>query len=321
MEFKDYYAIMGVTRDASQDDIKRAYRKLARKTHPDVSDLPDAEGRFKELTEAYEVLRDPEKRVAYDHLGANRKSGESFEPAPDWDEGFEHYWQPDESGRTGAEHSEFFSELFGRGARDRGGVGAQSQGFNMRGHDSFAKLLIDIKDAYGGASRTIVIKHAEMGQDGRPDLAERTLNVQIPRGIRAGQHIRLVAQGGKAVGKGKPGDLYLEVGFHEHPLYRIDGADVYLELPVAPWEAALGASIQVPTPNGPIQLSIPPGSGSGRKLRLRGRGIPSASPGDFYAVLRLALPNAGSVEAKQAYRAFEEAFAFDPREHLQEAAT
>lgn len=321
MEFKDYYATMGVTKDASQDDIKRAYRKLARKTHPDVSTLSDAEARFKELTEAYEVLRDPEKRVAYDHLATTRKSGEAFDPAADWDEGFEHSWQPGGSGSTGTEHSDFFSELFGRGAPDRNGAGSHSQGFHMRGQDSFAKLVIEIKDAYGGASRTIVIKHAEIGQNGRPGLAERTLDVQIPRGIRAGQHIRLVAQGGKSVGKGKPGDLYLEVAFHEHPIYRVDGADVYLELPVAPWEAALGATVQVPTPTGPVQLSVPPGSVSGRKLRLRGRGIPSASPGDFYAVLRLALPSANSVEAKQAYRTFEAAFAFDPREHLQEVAT
>ena len=310
MEFKDYYDILGVKRDATSDEIKRAYRKLARKYPPDVSKEPDAESRFQEVGEAYEVLGDPEKRAAYDQLGANWQSGQDFRPPPDWDQGFEFHG----GGFTGgdAEHfSDFFESLFGGGfAR---GFGGRTGGFSARGEDTHAKIVIDLEDAYRGATRSLGLKHSELGADGRPVIKERTLNVRIPRGIKQGQHIRLSGQGGAGMGQGKAGDLYLEVEFRPHRYYHVEGRDVFLDLPVAPWEAALGATVEVPTPAGNVDLKIPPNSSGGRKLRLRGRGIPARDPGDLYVVLQIALPKADTPEAKDAYRRMEEALQFNPR--------
>jgi curved DNA-binding protein len=312
MEFKDYYDIMGVGRDATQDEIKRAYRKLARKFHPDVSKEADAEARFKEVGEAYEVLKDPEKRAAYDQLGANWKAGQDFRPPPDWDQGFEFHG----GGFTdadAAEFSDFFESLFGQGyARRPGGHG----GFHARGEDTYARVLIDLEDAYQGATRSLTLKHSELGPDGRPHLRERTLNVRIPKGVKQGQHIRLARQGGAGIGKGEPGDLYLEVEFRPHPFYHVEGRDVFLDLPVAPWEAALGATVKVPTPTGTVDMKVPAGSASGRKLRLKGRGIPAREPGDFYVVLRIALPPADSEAAREAYRDMHKAMNFNPRARL-----
>ncbi len=315
MEFKDYYEIMGVKRDATQDEIKRAYRKLARKYHPDVSKEPDAEVRFKEVGEAYEVLKDPEKRTAYDQLGANWKAGQDFRPPPDWDQGFEFHG----GGFTGADaeqFSDFFESLFGRGGFGRGFGGGARREFHARGEDTYAKVLIDLEDAYRGASRTLTLKHTELGPDSRPQLKERTLNVRIPKGVRQGQHIRLAKQGGVGVGKGEAGDLYLEIEFRDHPIYKVEGKDVYLDLPVAPWEAALGATVKVPTPSGTVDLKIPPNSSSGRKLRLKGRGIPAKQPGDLYVVLQIALPKADTDDAKQAYDDFKRGLDFNPRAGL-----
>ncbi len=310
MEFKDYYDIIGVKRDATQDEIKRAYRKLARKFHPDVSKEADAEQRFKEVGEAYEVLKDPEKRAAYDQLGANWKAGQDFRPPPDWDQGFEFHG----GGFTdadAAEFSDFFESLFGRGF-DRG----RQREFHARGENSFARVLIDLDDAYQGATRSISLKSTELGADGRPSVRERTLNVRIPQGVRQGQQIRLARQGGAGYGKGEAGDLFLEVEFRPHPFYRVEGKDVYLDFPVAPWEAALGATIELPTPAGKVELKIPPNSAAGRKLRLRGRGIPSKQAGDLYVILQIALPKADTEEAKQAYAEFRKSFNFNPRAGL-----
>lgn len=315
MEFKDYYKIMGVKRDASQDEIKRAYRKLARKYHPDVSKEADAEARFKEVGEAYEVLKDPEKRAAYDQLGANWKAGQDFRPPPDWDQGFEFHG----GGFTGADaeqFSDFFESLFGRGGLGGGYTRQARREFHARGEDTYAKVLIDLQDAYQGATRTLTLKHTELGVDGRPQLKERSLNVRIPKGVRQGQHIRLAKQGGAGIGKGEAGDLYLEVAFRPHPYYKVEGKDVYLDLPVAPWEAALGATVKVPTPTGPVDLKVPANSSAGRKLRLKGRGIPAKAPGDLYVVLQIALPKADNDAVKKAYRAFEKATEFNPRAHL-----
>jgi curved DNA-binding protein len=315
MEFRDYYEIMGVARDATQDDIKRAYRKLARKYHPDVSKEADAEARFKEVGEAYEVLKDPEKRTAYDQLGANWKAGQEFRPPPDWDQGFEFHG----GGFTGADaagFSDFFESLFGRGSVGAGFGGARAGGFHAHGEDAHARVVIDLEDAYQGATRTLTLKHTELGGDGRPQLRERTLNVRIPRGVRQGQQIRLSGQGDPGIGQGKAGDLYLEVSFRPHAHYHVEGADVFLDLPVAPWEAALGATVKVPTPTGAVDLKIPAGSGNGRKLRLKGRGIPARAAGDLYVVLQVALPAADSEADRAAYRAFEQALAFNPRAHL-----
>jgi len=315
MEFKDYYEIMGVKRDATQDEIKRAYRKLARKYHPDVSKEADAEARFKEVGEAYEVLKDPEKRAAYDQLGANWKAGQDFRPPPDWDQGFEFHG----GGFTGADaeqFSDFFESLFGRGGFGGGFTRRAHREFHARGEDTYAKVLIDLEDAYHVATRTLTLRHSELGSDGRPRLKERTLNVHIPKGVRQGQHIRLAKQGSPGIGKGEAGDLYLEIEFRPHPFYKVEGNDVYLDLPVAPWEAALGATVKVPTPSGTVDLKIPPNSRAGRKLRLKGRGIPSKQPGDLYVVLQIALPKADNDAAKKAYEAFEQAIAFNPRAHL-----
>jgi curved DNA-binding protein len=312
MEFKDYYKLMDVKRDATQDEIKRAYRKLARKYHPDVSKAPDAEDRFKELGEAYEVLKDPEKRAAYDQLGANWKAGQNFRPPPDWDQGFEFHG----SGFTGADSSQFsdfFESLFGRGGFTHEPVGRAHRGFHAHGDDSHAKVLIELEDAYHGASHTLTLKQTEIGPDGRPQLKERTLNVRIPKGVHQGQHIRLKKQGGSGMGGGEAGDLYLEIEFKPHAFYRVEGRDVHLDLPVAPWEAALGARVKVPTPAGAIDLKIPAGSSGGLKLRLKGRGIPGQSPGDLYVRIKVTLPPADSEEVKAAYRQLEKTAPFNPR--------
>ena len=291
MKFQDYYKVMGVARDATQDEIKRAYRKLARKYHPDVSKAADAEERFKEVGEAYAVLRDPEKRAAYDQLGANYKAGQDFRPPPDWGQGFE-YHQGDFGGAD--QFSDFFSSLFGGGGGFGGGFGGAARGgqreYHARGEDTVAKISADIEDSYRGATRSISLKHTELGSDGRPHVKERTLKVRIPKGIRAGQQIRLAGQGSPGVGRGANGDLFLEVSFAPHPLYSAEGKDVYVTLPVAPWEAALGAKVEVPTPDGRVDMKIPAQSQSGRKLRLKGRGLPASPPGDLYVVLQVAWP-------------------------------
>ena len=314
MEFKDYYDTLDVKRDASRDEIKRAYRKLARKYHPDISKEPNAEESFKQVGEAYEVLKDPEKRIAYDQLGANWQAGQDFNPPPDWDQGFEFHG----GGFTDSnaeEFSDFFESLFGQGGH-RGGQAYTQREFHVRGEDSHARILIDLEDAYQGTSRTLTLKQTEMGTDGRPVAKERTLNVRIPRGVRQGQHIRLAKQGGAGYGKGEAGDLYLEVEFAPHPLYHVEGKDVYLDLPVTPWEAALGSRIKVPTPTGTVDLKIPAKSVAGRKMRLKGRGIPSKDPGDLYVILQIELPPANSEDAKKAYHEFEQALNFNPRAGL-----
>jgi curved DNA-binding protein len=323
MEFKDYYKIMGVPRDASQDEIKRAYRKLARKYHPDVSKEPSAESRFKELGEAYEVLKDPEKRVAYDQLGTNWKANQEFRPPPDWNAGFE-FSQQGFTGADASQFSDFFESLFGRGFRAeharRGGesAGARSGAFfHAPGEDHYAKIMIDLEDAYTGATRAISLQVPEVDAQGHVSTREHKLNVVIPRGIRPRQYIRLAGKGAPGHGQGKAGDLYLEIEFRPHPIYRVDESDVYLDLPVAPWEAALGATVTVPTPEGMIELKIPADSTTGRKLRLKGRGLPGKTPGDLYAVLRIVPPPATDEREKAFYRNMAEQFkSFNPRAKL-----
>ncbi len=313
MEFKDYYTLMGIERSASQDEIKRAYRKMARKYHPDVSKEPDAEERFKEIGEAYEVLKDPEKRAAYDQLGAKWKEGQDFRPPPGWDQGFEFrgggYTEADAS-----QFSDFFESLFGDAGVPHGYT--HTGRVNIRGENTHAKVLIDLEDAYHGVTRTITLRHSELGPDGRPEIKTRTLKVHIPKGVHQGQHIRLAGQGAAGVGQSPAGDLYLEVEFRPHAFYRVEGRDVYLDLPVAPWEAALGATIQTPTLGGVVELKIPAGSKSGSKMRLKGRGIPGNPAGDLYAVLQVVLPPADSEEAKALYQQMKQKLAFNPRARL-----
>jgi curved DNA-binding protein len=312
-QFKDYYKILGVERTATEDEVKRAYRKLARKYHPDVSKEPDAEERFKEVNEANEVLKDPEKRAAYDRLGAQWKAGQEFRPPPGWDEGFEFRG----GGYTDAaaeQFSDFFASLFG-GARAGSSTGFRPT-FHLRGEDRHARVLVDLEDSYRGATRTISLRVPEVTADGHVTTRQQSLNVRIPKGIRPGQQIRLAGQGGPGTGGGEAGDLYLEVELRPHPPYRVEGADVHLDLPVAPWEAALGATVKAPTPTGIVDLKVPPESQPGRKLRLKGRGLPGKKPGDFYVVLKVALPHARSDEAKALYREMEAKLGFNPRAEL-----
>ena len=313
MKFKDYYEALGVERGATQDEIKQAYRKQARKYHPDVSKLPDAEAHFKEINEANEVLRDPEKRAAYDQMGSNYRAGQEFQPPPGWDAGFEFRGRGDDAGAApDFDASDFFEALFGRQARQAGGRARAAR--QASGEDHHAKVLIDLEDAYRAAQRSIALRVPVVDPQGHVALEERHLDVNIPKGIRAGQHLRLAGQGGPGFGGAPNGDLFLEIEFNPHPRYRVDGKDVYLDLPLAPWEAALGATVDVPTPEGEVQLTVPPGSAAGRKLRLKGKGIPSQPPGDLYAVLSIALPPADTPRAREAYAAMAKAFdGFHPR--------
>jgi curved DNA-binding protein len=302
---------MGVDRNATQDEIKRAYRKLARKYHPDISKEPDAEAKFKDMGEAYEVLKDPEKRAAYDQLGKNYKAGQDFTPPPGWDAGFE--FSGGFGGADTSAFSDFFESLFGHGfARNHGRAG----GFHARGQDHHAKILIDLEDAIHGASRKISLQVPEVNSQGVIQTRTRTLNVNIPRGVKQGQQIRLAGQGEPGIGDGGHGDLYLEIAFKPHAYYHVEGRDIYLDLPVTPWEAALGATVKVPTPTGVVEMKIPAGSCAGRKMRLKGRGIPGKNAGDFYVVLQISLPAADNDKAKALYQQMQKELDFNPRQNL-----
>lgn len=306
MRYRDYYETLGVARGASQDDIKRAYRRLARKYHPDVSKEADAEVRFKEVGEAYEVLKDPEKRAAYDRFGKGWKHGQEFRPPPGWEGRFDFGGAGFSGGAGfgGAGFSDFFETLFGRGGfadahgpmHARGGVRGGAQG-GTRGGDRTARIEIPLEDAYRGATRSI-------------SLGGRTLSVRIPKGVVEGQRIRLSGQGGDGAGGRPAGDLYLTVSHQAHPLFRTEGRDVHLKLPVAPWEAALGATVAVPTLGGKVDLKVPRGSRAGRTLRLKGRGLPG---GDQYVTLEIVIPPADTPEAESLYRRMAESMRFDPR--------
>jgi curved DNA-binding protein len=369
MEYRDYYQALGVERSATAEDVKKAYRRLARKYHPDVSREPNAEEKFKDVQEAYEVLKDPEKRAAYDQLGSQWKQGQSFRPPPDWTSGFEFSGPGAEDAASprggsyrfefgdggegqgfagghdfgeGRGFSEFFASLFGGGA----GSPFAGGGHARRGRDHHARLDIDLEEAYRGATRTLELKRPEMGSDGRVELATHTVRVSIPAGVADGQLIRLAGQGepgvdggkpagrgaaagagrgagsaggrgeGSAAGAAPPGDLYLEVHVRPHRLYALTGRDVTLTLPIAPWEAALGATVTAPTLGGPVELRIPAGSQSGRKLRLRGRGLPGQPAGDQYVLLDVVVPPADSPAARALYEQMQRELAFDPRAGL-----
>jgi len=307
MEYKDYYRTLDVPRDASQEDIRRSYRRLARRYHPDVSKEPDAEARFKEVQEAYEVLKDPEKRAAYDQLGRAGAGGAGFQRPEDWGRGFEFH------GRAGGDEgfSEFFSELFG--AQSPFARARAARGFDARGSDHHARIEISLDQAFHGGSQEIELRHPEVTTDERVELKARTLKVTIPAGVVDGQVIRLAGQGEPGVGRGARGDLYLQVGIRAHPLYTLEGRDVTLTLPVAPWEAALGATVSVPTLGGAVELRIPAGARAGQRLRLRGRGLPGSPPGDQYVVLKVLLPPADTPRAREIYDLMRREMAFNPR--------
>lgn len=310
MEFKDYYRTLGVARTASADEIRKSYRALARKFHPDVSKEPDAEARMKEINEAHTVLSDPEKRAAYDQLGQGYRPGQEFRPPPDWDAGFEfagHGFDP-----GGGDFSDFFAQIFGRmgGAPHAGRRG----GFTAQGEDHHAKVVIDLEDAWTGATRQISLRVPHQAADGRVVLTTRTLNVRIPQGVKEGQMIRLAGQGSPGIAGAAPGDLYLEVHFRPQERFRIEGRDLHLILPVAPWEAALGATIEIGLPAGNgVKVRIPEGSQSGRQLKVKGKGIPGSPPGDLYLEIRVVLPDASSPQARRLFETMARELAFDPR--------
>jgi len=313
MEFKDYYQTLGVSRDASAEDIRKSFRKLARKYHPDISREPDADARMREVNEAYTVLSDPEKRAAYDQLGRGFQPGQDFRPPPDWDAGFE-FSKQGFSPHEAAEFSDFFSELFGRMGGGRGeAFSAQGGNFSARGEDHYAKVLLDIEDAFTGAARQISLRVPKMDAQGRVSLDTRILTVKIPKGVREGQVIRLAGQGASGQGGAPAGDLLLEVRFKPHPRFRAEGRDLHLTLPVAPWEAALGAIVLVDLPECSLKVRIPEGAQSGRQLRVRGKGIPGSPPGDLLLDIQVALPPADTPKARELYETMARELAFDPR--------
>jgi len=258
------------------------------------------------------VLSDPEKRAAYDQLGRGYQPGQDFRPPPDWDAGFEfsgHGFSPGEA----ADFSDFFAELFGRTASPHGFAAGQRTHFHARGEDHHAKVLLDIEDSFAGATRQISLRAPKTDDHGRVTLETRTLNVRIPQGVHAGQVIRLAGQGAPGSGGAPAGDLMLEVRFKPHPRFRAHGRDLHLTLPVAPWEAALGAVVAVDLPSGSVKVRIPEGAQSGRQLRVRGKGIPGAPPGDLLLDILVVLPPADTAKARALYEEMARELAFDPR--------
>ncbi|MBI5557796.1 MAG: DnaJ domain-containing protein [Deltaproteobacteria bacterium] len=313
MEYKDYYKALGVGREASQDEIKRGYRKLARKFHPDVNKQADAEKRFKEIGEAYEVLKDPEKRAAYDRVGQGFTEGQEFRPPPGWNAGFE--FSGGGYGGDAAHFSDFFEELFG-GMRAGTGFQRRRGGMRARGEDHHARIMIDLEDSYSGAVQTVTLQTTEVDGAGRLVIRPHTLNIRIPSGIMAGQSIRLAGQGGTGLGGGANGDLFIEVAFNQHRLFKVEKKDIYLELPISPWEAALGATVTVPTLGGNVDMKIPAGSQSGQKLRLKNKGLPGQTPGDQFVVLKVVVPKATTEAEKEIYRKMAAIMPMNPRSAL-----
>ncbi|WP_426208404.1 DnaJ C-terminal domain-containing protein [Massilia sp. TWP1-3-3] len=294
MEYKDYYKTLGLASNATAEDIKKAYRKLMRKHHPDVNKARDAGDKAKEINEAYGVLGDAAKRTTYDALGSRARAGRPFQRA---DAG---------AAAHGGSGDDFFSDLFAH-------VGRRGSAFYARGEDMHASLFIDLADAYHGANRTVTLRVPQRDVQGRISTRERALDVPVPKGVLPGQQVRLAGQGHPGSGGAPPGDLFLEIGFNADARYRVEGRNVYEKLAVAPWEAALGAHIDVPTPSGDVQVSVPPGSQSGRKLRLKGRGIPGHPVGDLYLELEVVLPPASSPKARELYQTMARDLAFNPR--------
>ncbi|MFW2365336.1 MAG: DnaJ C-terminal domain-containing protein [Desulforhopalus sp.] len=324
MEYKDYYKILGVTKDASEDDIQRAYRKLARKYHPDVCKDADADAKFKEISEAKAVLKDPEKRKLYDTYGTDwERAGQ--QPPPGWDHqsagghtqgGFHRTYSSSGGGFDGAEDfSDFFNNLFGGGfAQDSSGGRRRSYDAAGRSHE--AEISVSLSEVFHTTTRTISFQVFEAGADGQLHPKEKTLQVKIPKGVTNGSVIRLAGQGEKGVGQGPAGDLLLRIAIAPDPRFRIEGYDLHSTVAVSPWEAALGAKIPVATVDGTVNLTIPPGSQSGRRFRLKGKGLPKKDTGggDIFIDIEIRLPEALSEEEKRLFQELSEASRFDPRE-------
>ena len=297
MKYKDYYETLGVSRSANADEIKLAYRKLARKFHPDVSKEKNAEEKFKEVQEAYEVLKDAEKRASYDQLGRNYRAGQQFRPPPGWEGQF-----GEAGGASGGAQftdlngfSDFFSSLFGAAAG--GGMGGARRHREGQAEAEAGQLEISLEDAYRGTRRRVILN--EQGH-------ARTIDVQIPAGIVDGQAMRIAGDSGRA-------GILVRVKYLSHPFYSVQGKDVLIELPLAPWEAALGAKVEVPTLGGKVDLRVPAGTQSGQKLRLEGRGLPGKPSGDQLVEIRIVTPAAETAAAKEAYERMRKEFDFDAR--------
>ena len=309
MEYKDYYKTLGVSKDASPEEIKKAYKKLAHKYHPDISKEADAETKFKDIAEAYATLKDDEKRAAYDALGT-QKTGQGFQPPPGWNKG-------------GAEQQFSFDDMdfadlfaqYGAGRRQTGRHGASMQ---MPGQDYEVTAEISLEDAYNGALLDLNLVVPEYDEYGGVREVPSTFKVRIPKGVTDNQRLRLRGKGGKGFNGGPNGDLYLNIRFRPHPLFRPEGHDLYLDLPIAPWEAALGATVEVPTLSGTVNLKIAPGTSTGQKLRLAKKGLPDqkGGHGDLFAVVQIAVPSKLEPHEKTLFQELAESSRFNPRQHF-----
>lgn len=327
VKFQDYYETLGVARTASQEEIQRAYRKLARKYHPDVNKEKGAEEKFKQITEAYEVLKDPEKRKKYDALGSGWREGQEFTPPPGW-EGvhFEFRGRPEDMAgfglggfHGGRGFSDFFEMLFGEGlggfTAGRRGTRAGTSSWSMPGQDQEAELTISLEDAYRGATKMITLQTLEADATGTLTPQAKQYEVKIPPGTTEGARIRLAGQGGAGVGGGQPGDLFLRIHIAPHAVFQVEGYDLVVTVPITPWEAALGAKIEVPTLDGPVKMSLPPGTQSGQRFRLRGKGLPKerGERGNLYVTVHIAVPKTLTSKEQELFRQLEKSSAFNPR--------
>lgn len=313
MKYKDYYAILGVPRDAGAEDIKRAYRKLARKYHPDVSKEANAEEQFKEVSEAYETLKDAEKRAAYDQLGRHAP-GEDFRPPPDWGRGFQEGAGPFAGGASfdDVDLADLFAGLAGRQRAGRTGP--------VPGRDVEAQVQIGFEQAFHGGEIELAAQEVEIGDDGTLRRVPRRIRVRIPPGVVDGQVLRVPGKGGKGQRGGPDGDLYLDIRVEPHAVYRAEGLDLYMDLPLAPWEAVLGTSVELPTPGGRVTLKVPAQTRAGQKLRLSGRGMhrTDGSKGDLYAVVDIVVPGHVGERERELYRELAQASSFDARAQFTE---
>lgn len=323
VKYKDYYEILGVPRTAPQDEIRAAYRKQARKLHPDVNKAPDAEEKFKELNEANEVIGDADKRAKYDRLGSAWRDGEEFTPPNGWTQA------PGNSvgGQNYSDFSDFFESIFGGNFRDMAGGGGHRGGGSagrrrtprdIPGDDQEFRIRIPLEDAMRGTERTIALEIPEHDDEGRVRSHRRNIDVKIPKGITSGQKIRLAGQGAPGTGSAPDGDLYLHVDIEPHAGWRVDGRDLFTDVSVTPWEATLGAKIDLQTPAGELTVSIPPGTCSGQKLRLRGKGIPNprGDDGDLYAAIKIVTPKTLTKKEKELWEELAKASKFSPRAEL-----
>jgi curved DNA-binding protein len=333
VKFQDYYSVLGVARTASPEEIQKAYRKLARTYHPDINKAPEAEEKFKQINEAYEVLRDPEKRKKYDALGPNWQAGQDFTPPPGWEEArFAFHRYPEGASgfdfggfRRGRGFSDFFEMLFGEGfggfTHRSGESRSGPSGWSMRGQDLEADLTISLEEAYRGTTKTLTLQTAAAGPDGTPQRATKQLTVTIPAGVTEGTRIRLAGQGSAGIGTGAPGDLFLRIHIAPHPVFQVNGHDLLVTVPVTPWEAALGAKVDVPTLDGAVKMTIPPGAQSGQRFRLRGKGLPQerGGRGDLYVTARIVVPKTLTADEQELFQQLARRSSFNPRQERQPA--